>query len=598
MPDENYHTVIIGSGPNGLISALVAAKYSGPDEKIAIVGDRFEERGVRQQVLWLNEDIGQFVKELVTEKHFENFVSQGKIRDGHPGFYVKTGDLENLLHQAAIDERISSKKIEWVEAKKTPRNESSMTLGPESITITTPNKEKRTLAFQNIIDTTGVKRDLIKEINKMPPNNPIKFEKLDTPLPHTKHLVVTFNIPKNSNAEEFSKLLNQNEGHPESLEKLKSEYGWPYPTRPFSKVRVVDNVAYIGVEIPETLNDKEAQWKYAKTLLKDHLPDEAIKDITPITSNGTSYGDKQEQLSISSFDIELGKISKTYVQLPTGRTAFFQGDSSINPLYTTDSGLQTGILQALALAKHFQTISQIPKDASVDEKSKIKNSSLAVFERTNSKILDDIVRLQKDWIATRKDNLNSAEKNHKLLEEIKNIIAEIDKFAMTANSQKAQQISERLKSALPKDIKDYSNLDLTKIIQVVKNEIARLDSRDFLGKHREKALPKEHPRDFLDKHREKALPKEHHRDFLGKHREKALPKEHPRDFLGKHREKAFLQDHLTNLLHTAGVGRDSTVTNIENQKNLKQRLQTAIHSLSTEAKKLRETLDTTPSPKL
>jgi len=49
----SYHTVAVGSGPVGLLSALSALQHCNPGEKVAILADRREELGVRQQVLWI-----------------------------------------------------------------------------------------------------------------------------------------------------------------------------------------------------------------------------------------------------------------------------------------------------------------------------------------------------------------------------------------------------------------------------------------------------------------------------------------------------------------------------------------------------------------
>lgn len=60
-----YETVLIGSGPVGLLSTLAALKFAEKDNKVALIADRKEELGIREQVLWIQQDVYDFVKSLV-----------------------------------------------------------------------------------------------------------------------------------------------------------------------------------------------------------------------------------------------------------------------------------------------------------------------------------------------------------------------------------------------------------------------------------------------------------------------------------------------------------------------------------------------------
>lgn len=83
-----YNTVVIGAGPIGLMAAICALKHAEGGEKVAIVADRIEELGVRQQVLWIQEDVFAFIKDIAGARVVQKYIEDLSItEDPDEGYY-------------------------------------------------------------------------------------------------------------------------------------------------------------------------------------------------------------------------------------------------------------------------------------------------------------------------------------------------------------------------------------------------------------------------------------------------------------------------------------------------------------------------------
>ena len=401
---ETYNTVVIGAGPIGLMAAVCALKHSEASEKVAIVADRMEELGVRQQVLWIQEDVFAFIKDIAGAAVVQKYIDDLSItEDPHEGYYITTGDLERLFYDvlssqytAGVDYDVfqsqklapSQKPDELIQVDLDNRcvsitglacNNSCFESGPKSIP----------LKFKYLIAADGAKRSLVKTLG----SDVVFFDKTQEPLIHTKHVVATFRIPEGSTPRTCSELKihldeakiggkteaeteteaeaeagagtgagagSSSDPTPQSrvysplpLSVLQEKYHWEGHARPYSQIYSTRDVIYIGAEMPLSL-PRELAGEYAKQLMKDSLPEDYLLKIQELPCDlTTNFGKKQKQLSVSIFDIELGDINRTV--LACGDTSdesktgvlFFMGDARKNPLYTTGTGAQTGIREVM-----------------------------------------------------------------------------------------------------------------------------------------------------------------------------------------------------------------------------------------------------------
>ena len=438
-----YNTVVIGAGPIGLMAAVCALKHSEASEKVAIVADRMEELGVRQQVLWIQEDVFAFIKDIAGAAVVQKYIDDLSItEDPHEGYYITTGDLERLFYDvlsshytAGVDYDVfqsqklapSQKPDELIQVDLDNRcvsitglacNNSCFESGPKSIP----------LKFKYLIAADGAKRSLVKTLG----SDVVFFDKTQEPLIHTKHVVATFRIPEGTTPRRCSELkVHLNEARagagtgagagsssdptpqsrvysPLPLSELQEKYHWEGHARPYSQIYSTRDVIYIGAEMPRSL-PRELAGEYAKQLMKDSLPEDYLLRVDELPCDlTTNFGKKQKQLSVSIFDIELGDINRTV--LACGDTSdesktgvlFFMGDARKNPLYTTGTGAQTGIREVMQF------------ESFLDKQSTHTRSlgdNLTEYHAETRRILDDIIALQNKWVSGRNTRHLEAEQN-------------------------------------------------------------------------------------------------------------------------------------------------------------------------------------------
>ncbi|RUR12796.1 hypothetical protein [Legionella sp. km772] len=432
-----YSSVIVGSGPVGLLSTLAALKHASSTDVVALLADRRDELGVREQVLWIQQDVYDFIeglvgKELMTQYRSELAITEdGDYDEDNPlkphGYFITTGDLERLAYAALTEQYEEGVDYDIIDTKKIAAHE-------DSADVIKINKREKTilvkaegmngerdgkvhniaLKFNNLVAADGAKRSIAKALGE----EELIFDETQKPLQHKRHVVATFKIPEGTTPRACSVLkvrASEDTGVPEpvvmaptkkaperiikpcSMGTLR-EYGWKGNTRPYSQVFATRDVIYIGVEMPSELPKEKAQ-EYAKLMMLDQLPADYLEGITEIECDmRTAYGKKKALLKTSVFDLELGDLNKTLI--PCGDLSdeedigaiFFMGDARKNPLYTTGSGAQTGIREV----RNFEQFL-------IDRQSATHGIAhdLEKFHAHSRALLDAIVEKQNTWIGGR-----------------------------------------------------------------------------------------------------------------------------------------------------------------------------------------------------
>ena len=172
-----YHTVVIGTGTVGLISALCALGHRQTNTehgKIAIIADRLDEIGLRQQVLWIQQDVFDFIQHLTGRKLMQDFIDANTITvDKKDGYYITTGDLERLLYNALKTHPINHYDLiqsEKITKKTKDQDAIKVDLERKSIeiTVTTVNTlvyeedsyPRMSLQFERLVVADGAKRSI------------------------------------------------------------------------------------------------------------------------------------------------------------------------------------------------------------------------------------------------------------------------------------------------------------------------------------------------------------------------------------------------------------------------------------------------------
>ncbi len=461
---QEYSSVIVGSGPVGLLSTLAALKHS-PDEAVALLADRKDELGVREQVLWIQQDVYDFIKSLVGEElmtQYEDELAITKDGDYDPldpqkayGYFITTGDLERLAFAALQDQYEEGTDYDIIDTKKIAARENSADVikidkAKKTITVLAEgmNGEKAvaaeeiTLKFKYLVAADGAKRSIASALGE----DELFFDSTQKPLQHKRHVVATFKIPEGTEPRACSTLkvrASPETGVPEPvvmaatatvpervinpcpMEQLRS-YGWKGHTRPYSQVFATRDVIYIGVELPDDLPKEKAQ-EYAKLLMRDQLPADYLAGITEIECDlRTAYGKKKALLKTSVFELELGDLNRTLI--PCGDlqdeedvgAIFFMGDSRKNPLYTTGSGAQTGI-------REVRNFEQFLKDRQTATNTVAHD--LEKFHAHSRALLDVIVDKQDTWVSGRVTKEAEACANYKIFTQYSGNIHRVSSFA-------------------------------------------------------------------------------------------------------------------------------------------------------------------------
>ncbi len=443
---NDYTAVIIGTGPIGLLAALatLADKQNtetGP--KVAILADRFNELGVRQQVLWVKDDVFEFIQSLVGDQLIAHyFTDHSIVKDPEEGYYFTTGALELLCFDALTMQYNAGVDFDLFYAKKIDRsNMDDLKIDTENASLQFQSHgcnetqhphltTTETLSFKYLIAADGAKRTIARAIGK----DKVFFDETQTPLSHTKHVVATLQLPEKQTPQtcmaekSFAITPEQQKAVctlpssariPCSLTNLKEEYGWSGHTRPHSQVYTSNDIIYIGAEMPSEITDRQVAKKYAIELMHDWFPTDFVDGLSDISCDlSVAFGKKREALSVSMFDIELGELNVSAIpcgglaQQETAAVVFFMGDAKKNPLYTTGTGVQTGI-------REVRNYSEFLKN----QHTMSLENNLSHYHDETRAVLLPIMDTQDQWVESRKSKEQSAKTNFEQFQHCKKDIS-------------------------------------------------------------------------------------------------------------------------------------------------------------------------------
>ncbi|MGL5742679.1 MAG: hypothetical protein ACRCXC_09105 [Legionella sp.] len=119
----NYFTVALGAGPSGLLATLSALKFCPRDSKVALIGDRIEERGIREQILWIEVDVFDFIEKMVGTDLVRSYVTSMEITEKYEktekkGYFITTGDLEKLLYEGLQEQYTQGVHYDVIQSEK------------------------------------------------------------------------------------------------------------------------------------------------------------------------------------------------------------------------------------------------------------------------------------------------------------------------------------------------------------------------------------------------------------------------------------------------------------------------------------------------
>ena len=465
-----YHTVIVGGGPIGLLGAITALSHCKPGEKIALLADRIDELGIRQQVLWLQQDVYDYIEKMVGPDFMRKYTADGAIiKDENDGYYITTGTLEKLFYATLEKNRggacdiIETPKIPAtavssdylnIEKKRSMIIVQALRQNGEKLGLNPGEFVSKALCYKYLIAADGAKRSVARALGE----KDILFETTQEPLHHTKHIVASFKLPEGISPQMCNmmkvhpgdegpekvhlpadKWLDERVIDPTSLGALRERYGWTSHTRPYSQIYTAGDVVYIGAEMPENLKDTEQRKAYALDLMGDQLPRDVIARMKEIPCDDSAYGQKMAQLKLSVFDINLGDVNFTLEvtgvtdEEETTSVIFFMGDARKNPLYTTGTGVQTGIREVMKFDELLANLEAPQASASAsasaaDERPSVLALSLAKYHAEVRWILDDIALKQDQWIAGRKEKEAKATQNFLFFSQSEEQIQEISAF--------------------------------------------------------------------------------------------------------------------------------------------------------------------------
>lgn len=305
------------------------------------------------------------------------------------------------------------------------------------------------------------------------------------------HAAVVFKL-KDISAMEMTEVVDGvAAGHldvtPESIDTL-AALGWESGARPHTSVfsaglgldqkgaKQADQF-YIGCQIPKKLydeyNDKATHAqaerdirKYAYLLLRDKIPREICQE--QVESSDVA-------MSVSPFKLEFHQLDRSIIPSSThlaetgvpGSVAFF-GDGMMSPLYTTATGLQTG----LTMVKHFHAAQLKLKVLKKTPTEKEAATILQEYHMKSANLLLQVGELQEKWLIINNKKNQTATLYKNMFDTVEGVHHDLkpllDGFKTTMSTSSGAPVSVLFKSdTLPLTVEEKK--ELNEIMQKLEN---------------------------------------------------------------------------------------------------------------------------------
>lgn len=331
----NEDILIIGQGPVGLAHIIEACKH-GNRQIIAITNRKEFDRN---QILLINLETFNYLRELVGEEEIEEFIQQNKIGkrvDGLTTYYfIQIKNLEILLDNAVL--QYKNKKVQIIFHSKNDTiffDKSNTVLLKDEKNIT-----QRKITFKYVITADGAHHSTVNGIaeSKIHYSQTLPF--------HSRHAAVRYTLPANKTDLDYENFLTQGSENKSSMDEFK-KLAWPLYSFPETRIFIQGHRLFIGTECPDHLHNKNKsqikQW--GELVLKSYLPAAALKEL-----------EIKSEKDISQFEIKLEEANISSLLFQNNARLFIVGDALQSSHYQTGSGVNAGLQHAKAWGELLKT---------------------------------------------------------------------------------------------------------------------------------------------------------------------------------------------------------------------------------------------------
>lgn len=376
---DNPVTLIIGSGPAGLTSALVSALKDTKQRDVVILTDR--PTFTREQIFRLDVDILPFLeevvgKEIIREYFDKKLIGPQQTLNNYHFHTIQIKTLEHLLFGAL-------KNIKSVKLIPILRDTLIIDKTHHLVHVKTDGNEDVTIKFKYLIAADGAAHRTTSKIEK----SGIEYHDTQHAQLYHRHARATYKLPETLCSDVLRELIKQ--GKIADLSNLKA-LGWELHSAPEVRLFTVDDYFFMGAECPMTFSpdDEEAIDKWLRSILEQYCENVAHSLI---------------RLDAAIFEVNLLEANHTLLPLPclnalalgdedlhTACAYFFMiGDALRQTHYQTGSG-------AVVALRVAQTFGNFMASAQTIDDVQQYHAEVAAIHAINRERVDTFIEMRKE----------------------------------------------------------------------------------------------------------------------------------------------------------------------------------------------------------
>lgn len=372
-------TLIIGSGPAGLASALVSALQDTRRRDVVIITDR--PTFTRDQIFRLDVDIIPFLEDIVGKELIRKYFDQKLIGpqqtlNNYHFHTIQIKTLEYLLFNAL-------KTLTPIQIFHIQRESLVIDQAHHFVHVTTTDGQELDIRFKYLIAADGAAHRTTNKIR----SSGIEYHPTQRDQLYNRHARATYKLPESLCSDVLRELISQRKATDMSVLKA---MGWELYSVPEVRLFTVDDYFFMGAECPMSLSldDEDMIDRWLRLVLESYCENVAHSLI---------------KLDAAIFEVNLLESNRTLVPLPCPKSLamdnddlhdscayfFMIGDALRQTHYQTGSGAVVALRVAQAFGKFMaskQTLDDVQQ----------YHADVALIHAINRERVDQFIEMRKE----------------------------------------------------------------------------------------------------------------------------------------------------------------------------------------------------------